>query len=126
MLAVRFASAAALSLLLFGPVQAQPAAPVRVINLVSYAYAPAPIQLAAGRPITLRFVNRAGKGHDFTAASFFRSARILSGRVQGGEVELSPGQTVDITLIPAAGRYNAHCSHPFHKVFGMKSTIVVQ
>jgi plastocyanin len=126
MSAVRIAAAVALSLLSFGPVQAQPAAPVRVINVVSYYYAPAPIQLAAGRPITLRFVNRAGKGHDFTAKSFFRSARILSGRVADGEVELSPGQSVDVTLIPAAGRYNVHCSHPFHKMLGMHTAILVQ
>lgn len=122
----RIAAAAALSFLPLSAAFAQPAAPVRVINVVSYYYAPAPILLRAGQPVTLQFINRAGKGHDFTAEKFFRSARILSGSVEGGEVDLSPGQTVNVTLIPAAGRYNAHCSHPFHKMLGMHTTIVVQ
>jgi plastocyanin len=126
MLASRIAAAAALSILSFGSAQAQPAAPVRVINLVSYSFAPTPIVIRAGQPVTLQFVNRAGKGHDFTAKKFFRSSRILSGRVGDGEVELRPGQMATVTLIPAAGRYPVHCGHPFHKMLGMRSTIIVQ
>jgi uncharacterized cupredoxin-like copper-binding protein len=126
MLASRFAAVAALSFLSLSAAQAQPAAPVRVINVVSYYFAPAPIMLRAGQPVTLQFVNRAGKGHDFTATSFFHSARILSGHVEGGEVDLRPGQVANVTLIPAAGRYSAHCSHPFHKLLGMHTTILVQ
>ena len=126
MISSRIVAVAALSLLSFSAAQAQPAAPGRVINLVSYAYAPTPIVLRAGQPVTLQFVNRAGKGHDFTAKSFFRSSRILSGRVGDGEVELRPRQIANVTLIPAAGRYPVHCSHPFHKMLGMRSTIIVQ
>ena len=103
MLASRFAAVAALSFFSLSSAQAQPAAPVRVINLVSYSFAPAPIMLRAGQPVTLQFVNRAGKGHDFTATRFFRSARILSGRVEDGEVELRPGQIVNVT--PQAYRF---------------------
>lgn len=126
MSASRVAATAALSILSFSAARAQPAAPVQVVNLVSYYFAPTPIVLRAGQPVTLQFVNRAGKGHDFTAERFFRSARILSGRVEDGEVELRPGQIANVTLIPAAGRYNAHCSHPFHKMLGMHATILVQ
>lgn len=126
MFASRLAAVAALSFLSLSPAQAQPSAPVQVINVVSYYFAPVPIVLLAGRPVTLQFVNRAGKGHDFTATSFFRSARILSGHVEDGEVELRPGQITNVTLIPAAGRYNAHCSHPFHKLLGMHAMIIVQ
>lgn len=122
----RIAAVAALSILPLGSAQAQPAPQVRIINVVSYHYAPAPIVLRAGQPVTLQFVNRAGKGHDFTAERFFRSARILSGPVADGEVELRPGQIANVTLIPAPGRYNAHCSHPFHKMLGMHTTILVQ
>src|SRR6185503_17247766 len=109
MLVSRVAAVAALSFFLLG---ASPVAtaPVQVINLVSYYYAPTPIVLRAGQPVTLQFVNRAGKGHDFTATRFFRSARILSGRVEDGEVELRPGQIANVTLIPRPGRYPAHCS----------------
>jgi plastocyanin len=126
MMAFRTAAAAAMSFLSFSAAQSQPAAPVRVVNLASYYYAPAPIVLAAGRPVTLRFVNRAGKGHDFTATRFFRSSRILAGHVESGEVDLRPGEVANVTLIPAAGRYKAHCSHPFHKMFGMRTTVIVQ
>lgn len=122
----RVAAAAALSLVPLSAGEAQPAVPVQVINVVSYYYAPTPIVLRAGQPVTLQFVNRAGKGHDFTAERFFRSSRILSGPVEGGQVDLRPGQIANVTLIPAAGRYPAHCSHPFHKMLGMHATIVVQ
>ena len=122
----RVAATAALSALSLASAQAQTAAPVQVINLASYSFNPAPIMLRAGRPVTLQFINRSKSGHDFTAAKFFSAARILSGPVDGGEVELRPRQMASVTLIPAAGRYNVYCSHPFHKMFGMKTTILVQ
>jgi uncharacterized cupredoxin-like copper-binding protein len=116
----------AAALLAFSPAQAVQTVPVQVINLASYSYAPTPIRLRAGQPVTLQFVNRSRAGHDFTARHFFRSARILSGRIDRGEVDLRPGQVANVTLIPAAGRYPVHCGHPFHKVLGMRSTIIVQ
>ena len=124
--ALRVAAVAALSFLSLGASPAVEQAPVRVIYLQSYAYAPSPIRLQAGRPVTLHFVNRSGNGHDFTARQFFRSARILAGRIERGEVDLRGGQSARVTLIPAAGRYPVHCGHPFHKVLGMRSEIVVQ
>lgn len=126
MSAFRVAAAAVLFLLPLGAAQAQPTAPVQVINLQSYAYLPTPIRLRAGAPVTLQFVNRSGKGHDFTAREFFRAARILSGRVADGEVDLRGGQSASVTLIPAPGRYPVHCGRPFHKMMGMRSTIIVQ
>ncbi|WP_309661122.1 cupredoxin domain-containing protein [Sphingomonas sp.] len=126
MFVIRVLATAALATLSLGSAQAQPAAPVQVINLASYSFSPAPIVLHAGIPVTLQFVNRAGKGHDFTAKLFFRSARILAGSVEGGEIELRPGQTANVTLIPAAGRYNVRCSHAFHNMLGMHTTILVQ
>ncbi len=116
----------AAALLAAAPASAQPPVPVQVSNLHSSAYAPTPIRLRAGAPVTLQFVNRSGKGHDFTAKAFFRSARILSGRVANGEIDLRGGQSASVTLIPAAGRYPVHCGHPFHKMLGMRSTILVQ
>ncbi len=127
MLASRVAAVAALSLSIAAPAPAQVvAAPVQVINLHSYAYAPTPIRLRAGRAVTLHFVNRSSKGHDFTAPSFFRSSRILAGRVDNGEVDLRGGQSASVTLIPAPGRYQVHCGRPFHKMLGMRSVILVQ
>ena len=118
---------AAAALGLAATASAQPvAAPAYTIDLYSYGYRPDPIVLQAGRPVTLTFVNRAGKGHDFTARRFFASSRILSGNVVGGEVGLGPGQSRSVTLIPTPGRYGVHCGHPFHSMLGMKGDIVVR
>ena len=119
---VRLAAAAGLSLAFATPGSAQP---VQTIVLYSHGYSPNPIQLSAGRPVTLTFVNRSGKGHDFTARSFFANSRIVSGRADGGEVGMGPGQSRTVTLVPRAGRYKVHCSHFLHKQLGMKGTIIV-
>lgn len=101
------------------------AAPVQTVSLYSYGYAPAPIRLAAGRAVTLRFVNRAGKGHDFIAPAFFARSRILSGMVRRGEVSLRSGESAELTLVPAGGTYQVHCGRFMHKQLGMKSIILV-
>ena len=101
-------------------------APVQPIDMVSFAYRPAPIVLRAGQPVTLMFVNRGKGSHDFTAPAFFGSARILAGQAPRGAVVLGGRQSARVTLIPAAGRYRVHCARPFHKMMGMQTTIVVQ
>jgi len=101
-------------------------APVQGIALYSYGYNPEPIVLSAGKAVTLNFLNRATKGHDFTAKKFFSSSRIISGNVADGEIDLGPGQSASVTLVPAAGRYKVHCGHPFHKMMGMSGDIVVR
>ena len=124
MFASRLAAAA---LALIGTVgSAQPATPVQTIQLYSYGYNPDPIILDAGKRVTLNFVNRAGKGHDFTAPRFFASSRILAGKFLKGEVDLRRGQSASITLVPTAGRYKVHCGKPFHKVMGMRGDIIVR
>jgi len=122
MLALRLVAFAALSLA--PPAEAQ--APAQTIELSSFAYAPRIISLAAGKPVTLAFVNRSGDAHDFTAKNFFARSRIISGRAPGGEIDLKGGQSRSVTLIPAAGRYQVHCSHFLHKQFGMTGTILVR
>jgi plastocyanin len=114
---------AALAMSLGAPAAAQPA-PQLVIQVWSFGFAPNPIRLAAGRPVTLTFVNSSGSSHDFTAPGFFQHARILSGP-RDDEVELGPHQTKSVTLIPARGTYQAHCSHFLHKQMGMSDWIVV-
>src|SRR5215212_4272918 len=83
--------------------------PVQTIELSSFSYSPQAIALSAGKPVTLTFVNRSKDGHDFTAKNFFAHSRIVSGSAPGGEIELKGGQSRSVTLIPAAGRYQAHC-----------------
>ena len=125
--APRAAAVAAFSLLLMAPAQPAPApAPVQRIDMSSFAYAPSTIHLRAGQPVTLHFVNRSAKRHDFTARSFFAGSRILAGSAANGEVDLRGGGEARVTLVPAAGSYAVHCGHPFHKLFGMKGRIIVR
>ena len=119
------AAAAALVLVLAAPAQAQ-VPPTYTIALDSFAFAPRPIMLAAGRPVRLLFVNRSGTGHDFTARRFFRNARILRGAVPEGEVDLRGHTSASVELIPARGRYKVHCGHFGHKLMGMSTEIIVQ
>jgi plastocyanin len=120
---IRAAAVAALSL---GLATTAPAQPARlVVQVYSYGFAPHPIHLRAGQPVTLSFVNQSGSGHDFTAKSFFANSTITAGAAPDGEIELAPHQTRTITLVPRAGAYKAHCSHFFHKQLGMSDQILV-
>ena len=120
--AIRLLASAALTL----AVPASARTPVQTVELSSFAYAPKTIALAAGKPVTLAFVNRSRDAHDFTAKSFFARSRIVSGTAAGGKIELKGGQSRSVTLIPAAGRYKLHCGHFLHKQFGMTGTILVR
>ena len=114
--------------LMLSPAAAQAPArtpPTQVINLWSFDYAPKPIHLRAGAPVTLSFVNRANSGHDFTARDFLAASRILAGAAPDGKVRLRGGEAKSVTLVPRAGRYSVHCSHMFHKQLGMRDLIVV-
>ena len=123
----RFRLAAAAALSLIGSAAAtQTATPVQTVQLYSYGFGPDPIVLSAGKPVTLNFVNRAGKSHDFTAPRFFSSSKIVAGNVAAGEIDLRAGQSDSVTLIPSAGRYKVHCGKPFHKMLGMSGEIVVR
>jgi plastocyanin len=119
----RFAAAFALALLFAAPAAAQPAQ--FVVQVWSFGFAPNPIHLAAGRPVTLTFVNRSGSSHDFTAPGFFQHAALTGGGPPISEIELRPHETRSVTLVPARGTYQAHCSHFLHKQMGMSDLIVV-
>lgn len=119
----RLIAAAALP---FALVAAAPAPPAQLqVQVWSYGFAPNPIHLRAGQPVTMTFVNRSGSMHDFTAPGFFQHARIVAGAAPDNEIELRGHETKAITLIPAAGTYQAHCSHFFHKQMGMSDYIYV-
>ena len=123
MLTSRLAALTALSLVSASPATAQPAAVT--VYVWSYDFAPKPIYLRAGQPVTLTFVNRSGSSHDFVARSFFASSRVTSGMVMDGMVDLRGRETKSVTLVPRRGTYHAHCSHFLHKQLGMSDTIVV-
>jgi plastocyanin len=125
MIGVRLAILAALSAATVGSVAAQPASPTVQVRVWSFGFAPNPIHLTAGRPVTLQFFNQSGGSHDFTAHRFFATSRIVAGAAPEGEVELRGHETKTITLIPQAGTYPAHCSHFFHEQMGMHDDIIV-
>lgn len=133
--AICFAAAALLSLAPGTPALAQPrpqlsAQPAsqpttQTITIYNFGFTPRAIHLAAGKPVTLTFVNQSGSGHDFTAKAFFAAAKITAGVALNGSIELPPHQSATITLTPRAGHYPARCTHFLHKQFGMTATIVV-
>lgn len=101
--------------------------PVQRIDLVNFRFAPKPIVLAAGKPVTLMFVNNAGGGHDFTAPAFFANSTIIAGAAPGGRVSLPGHATRSVTLIPQRrATYRVKCTHFLHATFGMTDTIVVR
>jgi plastocyanin len=103
---------------------AAPLPPVQPVRLYSFGYSPGPIVLKAGQPVTLQFTSSGS--HDFTAPAFFAASRVVSGPVEGGEVDMKAGDVKNVTLVPARGTYEAHCGHPFHKMMGMHTTIIVR
>ena len=120
----RRAAVIAMSLMLAAPAAAQPAQVV--IRVWSFGFAPNPIRLVAGRPVTMTFVNQSGSSHDFSAPGFFQHARITAGAAPEDEIELQGHETKRITLVPSRGTYQAHCSHFLHKQLGMSDMIIVE
>lgn len=102
-------------------------APARVnIAMANFRFTPAAIHLAAGKPVTLHFTSSGS--HDFSAPQFFRAASMDAAnraKVAGGKVEMEGDDTVDVTLTPKAGSYEARCTHFLHSSFGMTGTITV-
>ena len=96
------------------------------VAFYSYGYAPSPVVLKAGQPVTLVFTNRSGITHEFKAVGFFRSSRILAGNPGGGKVTLKQGQSASITLVPKRGTYAGNCGRFMHTQLGMRSQIYVQ
>ena len=134
------AAVASLSALLAaGPALAQntpaPAAPdwsnaVTVpLALANYEFTPKDLQFHANLPYHFRLTNNAGGGHSFDAPEFFAAVSVAPedrAKIVKGEIEVEPGQTVDVKFVPTvAGTYQFHCSHFLHSSFGMKGTVVV-
>jgi uncharacterized cupredoxin-like copper-binding protein len=100
------------------------------VHLSSFRFTPRTLVFDHGRPYTLLLVNRTGAGHDFTAPEFFGRSRVAAASqrlVEGGEVDVPPGQVREIRLVaPPPGTYSLKCSHTLHKFFGMSGTIIVR
>jgi uncharacterized cupredoxin-like copper-binding protein len=99
------------------------------VDLSNYKFMPEPIQLKAGQAYRLTLVNQAHGGHNFTAREFFAAAQVApedAGKVSKGQVKLKGGESVTLTLVPAAGTYDLSCTILGHAGRGMKGHIVVE
>ncbi|MGL3820517.1 plastocyanin/azurin family copper-binding protein [Sphingopyxis sp. R3-92] len=131
---MRFLSLAAVALTLAVPaaipVTAAEQTDKVTVAMANFNYAPADLHLKSGRSTTIHFVNNGSGGHDFTAPEFFAAATMDASnraKVGGtkGRVSLGKGESLDVTLTPAAGSYKVHCSHFMHSSLGMKGKISV-
>lgn len=120
---------------LAAPVAAQPAfpkGPTIQIAMTDHGYVPSMVSLRAGRPYTLRFVNRSGRGHDFTSNAFLGQARV-SPRDQyvlrDNKVDLDPGQSATLRIVAPdvhGARFEFHSQHLTDAASGLKGNIYVR
>ncbi len=100
------------------------------VVMTNYAYAPKTLTLKSGTPVRLHLVNNGSKAHNFASKDLFAAATVAAGdqaKVEEGEVEVAPGQSVDVGLVPTKpGSYAFRCTHPMHSMMGMKGEVVVQ
>ena len=99
------------------------------VILADFSYSPQTVRLRPDEQIVLRLTNRGSGGHNFAAPEFFAKAQLepaSAALARKGKVEVKKGASVDLTLIPAAGRYKLKCTHFLHGIFGMKGEIVVK
>lgn len=100
------------------------------ITLSSFEFTPETIEIGHGRPYRLVFVNRSSGGHNFVAREFFRTAQMPAedrSRLDRGRIELDGGERAEVRVFVAEpGRYDVHCSHFMHSVFGMTGDLIVR
>ncbi len=99
------------------------------VSLDSFSYSPQTISLAANRPVVLVLTNVSSGRHDFAAPGFFAAARIAdydASVITDGKVEVAPGDSVELRLIPTQGGYDLECTHFGHSLRGMTGSIVVR
>ena len=99
------------------------------VLLSSFDIQPDEIELKAGEPVRLRFVNNSTIVHSFSASDFFRSGEVRPRDrrlVSSGKIEVKPGDEREIVIVPKVGRYDAHCGSLYHRLLGMSARIVVK
>ena len=99
------------------------------VLLSSFDIQPRLIELRAGEPVRLRLINNSTTSHSFSADDFFSSGEVRPRErklVSTGRVDVEPGQTREVLIVPKPGRYAARCANLFHRIMGMTARIVVQ
>lgn len=117
--------------LLTAPAAAQEWRPSREYDVLlsSFDIQPQTIELKAGETVRLRLINNSKAAHSFSAGEFFSKSQVRPRDrklAQGGRIDVGPGQTRELVLVPAAGRYSARCANLVHRLMGMSARIVVQ
>ena len=128
MLAAGCASTHAVKPRLAGPQVDFAAAPTVDVTLSSFHFTPDILRLKAGQPYALKLTNRASTEHTFSAPEFFAAAQMAPEdalRIATGQVELAPGATVILHLVPAGGEYRVTCTEFGHALLGMRGRLVV-
>ncbi len=99
------------------------------VLLSSWDIQPPTMNFKAGQPVRLRLINNSQEAHSFSARGFFAAGEVRRREreaVSNGSISIGPGETREILIVPAAGRYSARCGNLFHRVMGMTAKIVVQ
>jgi uncharacterized cupredoxin-like copper-binding protein len=99
------------------------------VLLHPFRYEPRLIELRAGRPVRLHFVNNGRAWLSFRAPAFFAAANVRRGdrrHVRNGGFSLAPGQRLEISLVPVRGRYSVYSGYLLHRARGMTARIVVE
>jgi FtsP/CotA-like multicopper oxidase with cupredoxin domain len=99
------------------------------VLLSSFDIQPPTMKFRAGEPLRLRLINNSVQTHSFSARGFFSAGEVRTRErkaVGNGTVSVGPGETREILIVPAAGRFSARCSNLFHRVMGMTAKIVVE
>lgn len=98
------------------------------IQLSNFDFTPKTLTLRHGQPYRLRLTNTGSGGHNFSSPAFFKAATIApedAAAIVKGGIDLKKGESRDVRLVPATGRYKLKCTHFLHSGFGMKGEIVV-
>lgn len=128
----RFFLAVVCALTLAATASAQPLGTIR-IEMTEFAFRPAVVRIAYGRPTRLLLVNRGQIAHQFDT-EFLRSAAatVSAGRLRvdatGLEfARLDPGGTAYLEFVPLRrGRFPFACSIEGHTEAGMKGILDVR
>jgi len=123
-------AAAAFAALVFQSAAAQETSKAVEIDMSNYAFAPSALTFQSGQSYTLHLVNKSGKDHSFSSKAFFAAVDVApadQSKIDGGEVEVDDGQSVDIAFTARTpGSYPFECSHFLHASFGMTGTAVIR
>lgn len=99
------------------------------VLLSSFDIQPHPMRFKAGEPLRLRLINNSSIPHSFSSEAFFAKANVRRRDrelARRGRIVVAPGDTREILLVPAAGRYSVRCANLYHRLLGMRADIFVE